>query len=152
MSRQGDLLIEMDASSLVDQQVTQKIAVQTAEAAFVNAREALAIGESQAQSDIELAELTLDFAKQDLKKYTDGDYPNELNDAESKIAVAKEAVQQAEQKYQWSQKLAKDKYLSEMELKADELSWRRAELDVEVGREQVDAAQGLYLSPPDGQI
>src|SRR5512145_2600077 len=34
--KQGDLLIELDASSLVDQQVTQKIAVQTAESAFVN--------------------------------------------------------------------------------------------------------------------
>ncbi len=135
--KKGDLLIEMDASSLVDQQVTQKIAVQTAEAAFVNAREALAIGESQTQSDLELAGLTLDFAKQDLKKYTDGDYPSDLNDAESKIAVAQEAVQQAEQKYKWSQKLAQDKYLSAMELKTDELSWRKAELDVKLNQNKL---------------
>jgi HlyD family secretion protein len=135
--KKGDLLIEMDSSSLVDQQVTQKIAVQTAEAAFVNAREALAIGESQTQSDMELAALTLNFAKQDLKKYTDGDYPNELNDAQSKIAVAQEAVQQADQKFKWSQKLAKDKYLSEMELKADELAWRRAELDLKLAQNKL---------------
>lgn len=135
--KQGDLLIELDASSLIDQQVTQRIAVQTAEAAFINAREALAIGESQAQSDLELADLTLNFAKQDLKKYTEGDYPNEVNNAQSKIAVAQEAVQQAEQKYQWSQKLAKDKYLSDMELKADELSWRRSELDLKLAQNQL---------------
>ncbi|NLH16957.1 MAG: efflux transporter periplasmic adaptor subunit [Phycisphaerae bacterium] len=139
--KKGDLLIELDASSLVDQQVTQRIAVQTAEAAFINAREALAIGESQAQSDLELAELTLNFAKQDLKKYTEGDYPNEVNNAESKIAVAREAVQQAEQKYQWSQKLAKDKYLSDMELKADELSWRRSELDLKLAQNQLKLLQ-----------
>ncbi len=139
--KQGDLLIELDASSLVDQQVTQRIAVQTAEAAFINAREALAIGESQAQSDLELAELTLNFAKQDLKKYTEGDYPNEVNNAKSKIAVAQEAVQQAEQKYKWSQKLAKDKYLSDMELKADELSWRRSELDLTLAQNQLKLLQ-----------
>ena len=67
--KKGDLLVELDASTMDDERIDQEIQVQNAEAAFINAKETLAIAENQAKSDIELAELTLKFAKQDLKKY-----------------------------------------------------------------------------------
>ncbi|MDT8379749.1 MAG: efflux transporter periplasmic adaptor subunit, partial [Desulfotignum sp.] len=69
--KKGDLLVELDASTLMDAKIDQEIKVQNAEAAFVNATESLAVVENQARSDLDLAELTLEFARQDLKKYTD---------------------------------------------------------------------------------
>jgi hypothetical protein len=51
--KKGELLVELDASNLIDQRVDQQIKVQNAEAAYINARENLAIVESQAQSDID---------------------------------------------------------------------------------------------------
>ena len=67
--QKGELLVELDASTMFDERIDQEIRVQNAEAAFINAEETLAIAENQAKSDIELAELTLKFAKQDLTKY-----------------------------------------------------------------------------------
>ena len=82
---EGQLLVELDASELVDRKVDQEIDVQNAEADWINATENLAVAKNQAQSDIELAELTLEFAKQDLTKYIEGDYPDELKQRDADI-------------------------------------------------------------------
>ncbi len=74
----GDLLVELDSSKLVDERIDHQIRVQNAEAAFVGAREKLAVAENQAQSDVDKAKLAYDFAVQDIEKYLEGEYPNQL--------------------------------------------------------------------------
>jgi len=88
----GDLLVELDASSLMDARVDQEIKVQNAEAAHVNATENLAVAENQAKSDMDLAVLTLEFARQDLEKYSKGEFPNELKKAEAEITLADRGI------------------------------------------------------------
>ncbi|HEV56508.1 MAG TPA: efflux RND transporter periplasmic adaptor subunit [Phycisphaerales bacterium] len=141
--KKGDLLVELDSSSLQDQLVNQEIAVRSAETAYVSAQENLAVGENQAQADIDLAELTLRFARQDLEKYIaeEGEYETQLTDAQSQIAVKEEAAQQAKDKYEWSRRLYEEKYISETELKADELAWRRAEMDVTLAKNNLKLLQ-----------
>ncbi|MBN1816167.1 MAG: HlyD family efflux transporter periplasmic adaptor subunit [Sedimentisphaerales bacterium] len=141
--KKGDVLAVLDSSDLKDQLLNQQIAVQSAETALVSATENLAVGENQAKADIELAELTLQFAKQDLQKYIDdeGEYQTELTDAQSQIAVKQEAAQQAKDRYEWSQKLFAEKYISETELKADELTWQKAELDVTLAKNKLKLLQ-----------
>jgi HlyD family secretion protein len=130
--KKGDLLVELDASALLDAKVDQQIRVQNAEAAFVGARENLAVVENQAKSDIDKAELTLDFAKQDLKKYVEGEYQNERKEMESQITLAKEELQTAEEKLKWSQKLFEKQYISQTELQIDELSAHKNKLNLEL--------------------
>jgi len=141
--KKGDLLVELDSSDLEDQLVNQEIAVRSAQTAYVSAQENLAVGQNQAQADIELAELTLQFAKQDLEKYIaeEGEYQTQLTDAKSQIAVKEEAAQQAKDRYEWSRKLYEEKYISETELKADELAWRRAEMDVTLAKNNLKLLQ-----------
>jgi len=67
--KKGDILVELDASSLQDNKINQEISVQNTEAAYINAQENLAIVSSQAASDVNQAELNLEFARQDLQKY-----------------------------------------------------------------------------------
>ena len=112
---QGDLLIELDVSTLRDRRVDQAILVNNADAAYVNSKETLNITTSQADSDIDLAELKLEFAKQDLDKYTgkDGQYDNDYAAAEGTIAMNEAELKKDTDYYDWSQKLAKEKYLSE---------------------------------------
>ncbi len=77
--KEGDLLVELDVSTLVDTRVDQVIRVKNAEASFINAQESLDHHErARRQSDVELAQLKLEFAKQDLEKYTGkgGEYDN----------------------------------------------------------------------------
>lgn len=132
--KKGDLLVELDASKLQDSKVDQEIRVQNAEAAFVSATENLAVVKNQAQSDVDQAELALQFAREDLKKYQEGDYPNQLKELESRITLAEQTRQQAEDKLHWSQILFDEKYLAETELKSDQLAVRKAQLDVELAR------------------
>jgi len=130
--RKGDLLVELDASSLEDAKVDQDIRVQNAEAAFIQSRENLAVVENQAQSDIDKAELTLRFAREDLVQYQEGEFPNALKEYEARITLAKEELQRAEETFKWSKVLFDEKYLAESELQADELAVKKAGLDVEL--------------------
>ena len=134
----GQLLVELDASGLLDQKIDQQIKVQNMEAAFVGAREDLEVVKNQAQADVDKAELAYDFAKEDLKKYREGEYPNQLKEAESKLTLAKEEATRAQEKVEWSRRLFKEKYISETELEADELTLKRKELDVELAKNNLD--------------
>lgn len=132
--KKGDLLVELDASTMQDQRIDQDITVQNAEAAYVNAKENMDIVQNQAQSDVELAELTLEFAKQDLNKYKEGEYPNALAKALAEIQLAEEDKTRALEKVEWSRKLYEEKYLSKTELQADELAFSRAEVNLQVAQ------------------
>jgi HlyD family secretion protein len=130
--RKGDLLVELDASTLQDGKIDQEIKVQNAEAAHINAQENLAIVTSQAASDVNQAELTLEFAEKDLRKYQMGQYPKDVNEAKKRIGLAREELRRAEYTLEWSLRLFQEKYLSEMEKTADELSVKRKTLEVEL--------------------
>lgn len=135
--KKGDLLLELDSSEFKDDLVVEQIALQNAETTLISAVESLAVGENQAESDLEQAELTLTFAIEDLKKYEKGDYQNELTDAKSQIAVKKEAKQQAADKLKWSTQLLAEKYISDTEFKADELALSRADLEVKLAESKL---------------
>ncbi len=132
--KKGDLLVELDASELEESLFAQQIKVQNAEALFVRAREDLAITKNQAASDTEKAETTLRFAKQDLEKYIEGEYPQQLREAEVRITLAEEDLQRAEEKQKWSRVLFEEKLVSQSELQADELAAKKADLDLELAR------------------
>jgi len=133
---EGDLLVELDVSTLTDNRIDQDIRVRNADASYVNARESLEITKSQAQSDIEVAELKLRFAKLDLEKYTDpnGEYRNQLDSARNDITLAEEELTRAEETLTWSEKLNAEKYLSLTELQGDRLTRNRAKVKLDVAR------------------
>jgi HlyD family secretion protein len=128
----GDLLVELDASRLQDELVDQQIRVQNSDAAFVRARENLAVAENQAKSDLARAELDLQFAREDLTQYQEGEYPRALKEAEAKITLAKEQLEQAEDTLLWSEKLLEEKYISQAEYEKDRLARERTKLDHEL--------------------
>ena len=130
--KEGELLIELDGSELLDNKIDQQIRVENAEAVFIRARENLAVTENQAKSDVDKAVLTLEFAKQDLEKYIQGEYPNELKKAESSIELARESVSRSKDQLEWSEKLYKEKFISQTELQADQLEANRDKVDLEI--------------------
>jgi len=137
-AKKGDLLVELDSSKLVDERIDHQIRVQNAEAAFVGARENLAVAKNQAQSDVDKAKLAYDFAVQDMKKYLEGEYPNQLKEVEFRIILANEEVTRAEENLEWSKKLFNEKYISQTELQADELAVKRKALDLELAQNDLD--------------
>jgi len=126
----GDLLVELDASGLEERKTSQEISVIKAEAAFIQAREDYEVTKSQGESDVSKAQLAYDFARQDLKKYIEGEYPKELQKAEADITLAKEEQQRAADELRWSERLAEDGFITETELTADRLAKKRADLNL----------------------
>jgi HlyD family secretion protein len=136
--RKGDLLIKLDASRLEQEKMQQQITVLNAEAAYIHARENLAVTKSQAESDIARAKLDYNFAQVDLKKDLEGEYPQELQQGEAEITVAKEELQRAEEKLEWSQRLHREGYITLMELQADELAAKRKKLDMQLAESKLE--------------
>lgn len=136
--RKGDLLVELDASSLIDSRLDQQIRVQNAEASYVGAKESLEVVKNQAQSDVDKATLALQFAKEDLQKYIDGEYPNELKRAEANITLAQEEQTRVRETLQWSRRLFEEKFISQTELQADELNEKKRTLDLELARNNLN--------------
>lgn len=132
--KKGELLVELDASKLEDGKVDQEIRVQNAEAADISSRENVEVVKSQGVSDVDKAELALRFAKDDLRKYKEGEYPNQLKELEARITLAEEDVHRTEEKLKWSEVLFKEKYLAETELQADQLAAKKAKLDLELAQ------------------
>lgn len=137
MVKRGDLLVELDASRLQDDKIDQQIQVKNAEAAHIQSKEALAVAESQARSDIAQAELDYRFAQEDLKQYVDGEYPKLLQEAEANIQLAEEESVRATEKLEWSEKLFKEKYISQTERDADRLTMSRARLGLDLAKAEL---------------
>jgi len=138
----GDLLVELDASQLMDQKAAQQITVINAEAAFVRARENLAVTKSQADSDTAKADQDVRFARLDLEKYEEGEYPQLVQQSEAEIAIAREEVERAKEKLEWSKRLHQQRYVSRMELQADELALQKAELDLKLAEGRKKLLEG----------
>jgi len=138
--KKGDLLVELDATSLEDKLIKQKIIVDKADAAKIKAQKDLEVGINQTKSDFLKAKDTLKFALEDETQYTDpnGVYQNLLKQAETKILINEEEKERAKEKYVSSKKLAEKKYISNIELKSDKLAWDKADLETELAKSDRD--------------
>ena len=139
--KKGDLLVELDVTRVENDLVERRIRLQNAEAGLIHAEENLKVVKNQAEADIDQAELNYRFAKQDLKKYEDGEYPKLVKEAEAKITLAQEELGQAEEKLKWSKILFEEKYLSQTELQQDELAAKKAKLNLELAESALDLLQ-----------
>jgi HlyD family secretion protein len=139
----GDLLVELDSSGLQTDLVDQEIKVQNAEASLIQAQEEFAVAQSQAQSDISQAELAYRFAQEDLRKYIEGEYPKQLEEAETQITLRAEARKQAEDSLVWSERLFAEKYISESDLERDRLAFKRADLELSMARREKDLLENF---------
>ncbi|MGI5922479.1 MAG: efflux RND transporter periplasmic adaptor subunit [Lentisphaeria bacterium] len=139
--KKGDLLVELDSSTQKDNLVNQEITVQNASASHVQAQENLEVVKNQAAADVDKAELDLLFAKEDLIKYEEGEYPKTLNELESRVTLAAEELQRAQDKLKWSTTLFEEKYLSETEFRSDTLACKRYELELKTAQNNLALSQ-----------
>jgi HlyD family secretion protein len=133
---EGTLLVELDATELIDRRVQQEITVRNANAAFVKSSQNLKIQESENASDIAKAEQALDFARQDLEKYREGDKVLAEERAKEQIILGDEEHTRAKEKLEWSERLAKKGFLTNTELEADRLSLTSAKIKLDQAKRE----------------
>jgi HlyD family secretion protein len=126
----GDMLVELDSSDLRERITLQEVTYQNARFAMLQAQEYLAIQKSVAESNVKDAELKMKFARTDLKKFEEGEVPQAITNAASKITIAQMELEQAKDRLHWTLLLEKKGYTTRSELEADKLSLRKHEIGV----------------------
>lgn len=86
---QGDVLVELDSSAIRQQIDDLSLEIQRQEAAVANAREMLAIQQSNNAAELEGAQVSLQLAEVDFQKYVEGTFPQELKSATTKLEMAR---------------------------------------------------------------
>ena len=134
----GELLLEFDASDLIDKRNEQELVVANAEGNLIIAQEKLGITEGDCEAALLDREVDLMLSKMAFEKYQEGDYPQQVRQYEADIALANEDLKRASERLEWSQRLAKESFLTRMELQADELALQRKQLDLEMAQTKMN--------------
>ena len=127
----GQILAELDASALADRKTDQQILVGNADSSFVAATEKLAIARIEQESSVSAADLKLQLARLEQEKYQKGEFPQTLQESESKIALAHEEVERATESLGWTRKLATEGYLTRSEMQADEMALKQKQISLQ---------------------
>ncbi len=111
--KKGDFLVELDSSALRTQRTSQKILVNAAKAAEVEAKN------------------TYDTAVIAKREYLEGTNLQERQTIQSEMFVAEENLNRAKEYYAYSQKLASKGYVNELQLEADRFAVEKAKKDLD---------------------
>ena len=124
--KKGDFLVELDSSALKAQRTTQKILVNTAKAAEVEAHN------------------IYDTAVIAKREYLEGTNMQERQTIESEVFVAEENLNRAKEYYAYSQKLASKGYVNELQLEADHFAVEKAKKDLDTAQHQAHGARRIH--------
>lgn len=134
MVTNGQLLVDLDSSELEKQLTDQQITVGNTEASMAQSREKLAIAKIEQDSSVSAAELKLNLTRLEFEKYYEGEFPQQLQDAENKIVEAEAELERARETLSWTQKLAAEGFVTRRDLQADELSLHQKEISLQSAR------------------
>jgi HlyD family secretion protein len=130
----GDLLVEFNASHLIEKRNEQEISVGNIESALTVTREKLEITKGDCEASQLDSEVELQLAKMEREKYEQGDFPQLRRQYESDMALADEEVQRATEKLDWSKRLAEASFLTRTDLQADQLELKRRQIQLEMAQ------------------
>lgn len=112
----GDFLVELDSSALESERTSQKILVNAAKAAEVEAHN------------------NYDVAVIAKREYLEGTFLQERQTIESEVFVAEENLNRAQEYYAYSQRLASKGYVNENQLEADRFAVEKAKKDLDTAK------------------
>jgi len=124
-AKQGEKLVELDASQLDDQINAQKITYEKARSALV-----------QAEKDLQVAEISV-------KEYLEGTFKKELQDADAQITIALENLRTSQNMLQHSQRMFRKGYISTLELEGQQFSVQRSQLELDSARTAKDVLENF---------
>jgi len=133
--KKGDLLVELDSSQVQDAVNLQQINVEKAQFALIQAEQQLEIQKSMVDSEVDAAELKVEFAKSDLEKYTKGEAQQTRRNAQIEITNVLETLQINDERLGWSEELHKKGFETKANLDKDRLAVSQSTLKLEQARQ-----------------
>ncbi len=132
--KEGDILVELDKTEIDSEIERLEDSVIQLEAELKNARTDRDITQGENESAKDKADLKLEFAKLELKRYVEGDHPQEQRKRELAIDEADSRLKQAKDKYDQMPKLFEEGFVTAVELEEKKLAFETAQVALETAK------------------
>lgn len=129
--KKGDILAELEKKPTEDEIDKFEIQVTQLEAERQNAETDLSIQKGENASAIEGAILKFEFSELELKRYLEGDQPQQVRDRELRIDEARSRLKQAEDKYANIPALMEEGFVTSVEAEEKRLSVKSAKVELD---------------------
>ncbi len=120
---EGDILVELNAESIKTSIEDELLKVETARSDLVAAENGYEIQVNENDASLRKAELKLDLAQIELRKWEEGDLVKKLEDLDLAIDQAERRLEQRKEAYEQSQRLFDRGFLASDQLKNDEIAY-----------------------------
>lgn len=129
--KKGDLLVELASDTLVDRLESEQMELRRIQADFEAATEELAIQKNQNASNIKKAQIDLEVAELDLRKYLEGDYEGQLLDIELKIQQTEMDIERKRTELEENLELKEKGWVTQNEVDQLDFALKVAEMQLE---------------------
>jgi len=116
----GDLLVELSSDDIVNRIEEETLSVEASRSDLVSAQQAVALQESQNLSTEGKAQLAIDLAELELKRWKEGEVATRRKDIEVRLQLAIRNAEQRKEDYANSEMLFKEGFISKSELVTDQ--------------------------------
>src|SRR5256885_845352 len=128
--KKGDVLCTLDSSAIKQKIEDTTLDLQKAEADLTTSREMKDIQESQNAANLEASDVALTLAKLDLQAYTEGNYPQDLQNAQTALEMGKITLKNTQEDLAQTMNLFNKGFVTASDVKKSELAVTTARNDV----------------------
>jgi HlyD family secretion protein len=135
--QEGDLLFEVQSHNLEQIRYEREYYLNWANTNTIEWTERLSVEQIEAEADMLDANLDLEFAGDDLRKYLEGDAPLIHQKLKDSVTRAQNRSEQASDEYQQSLKLHANGYINDTELEADKLLAEERAATLQIAKDEM---------------
>jgi len=132
--QKGDMLVELNSESIKTAIDDELLKVETARSDLVAAENGYEIQINENDANLRRAQLKMDLAEIELRKWEEGDLVKKLEDLNLAIDQAERRLDQRQEAFEQSQKLFDRGFLASDQLKNDEISYIDAQASLKTAR------------------
>ena len=141
--KEGDIVCELDASTLIDKETQQEILVVKAKALLQQADEDLGIQKTQNESDAAAVQLKLELAKLDLEKFEKGEYLQQVADIKAELSTAEANLTRSQESCGFIRRLVQKGYKNQNDLEAEELNLKDAGFKMASAKKKLEVLESF---------
>lgn len=139
--RKGDVVAQLDTEELKRRAAEQEVKWKTAEAKSLAAAGDLEVQKNKEESEIDKAELALDLAKIDLKKYENREYLALLSKQQGVLGLKKKELKEAEENLVFTRGLVKKGFAPYEQIRIQELAVETKRFEVNQGQAELEVLE-----------
>lgn len=133
----GDVIAELDSSSLRQMAMQREVYVVNAEAALKQAEEDMRIQKLQNESRLANAELAVRLTSLKFEGYQEAEFPRQLHELQGAVALAEEAVTRGEEQLEFARRMVTLGYRNRSEEEKQRLALLKSRQDLEFAKDRL---------------